>query len=504
MEQDEISDAEYNAIISGASPEPEPFNKISPPLSRQISSRIVSQKKGDCFAHAVTNLFLKYFKTTYKNNDFFNDEKIHVTDNNNMTECDRLYLDMDNLYNCETKTCSLNDDLEQYCNEIELNSLLLYMFIYNLIVKKFGQDGGYEINCVQYVISKIYNKNFISRINSECQLKKKYCEIIAEFFLKNYDDRTLFINTKFMYFRIYNPLFKNKYFANTYNTDKDLFFSFIQKSINQNLYVSIGLSDIYFFLVYRHFKNVIHFLKNDRNLDLTHEQYNKIFKDFNNQYSDVSSEGHAMIIVDVDYSNNQNRKLLIKNSWGLIGESGFFYIHEKDIDYLNSFSDFSLEENITRITNKRYETSLITLVFISPKKTNDDKTAQIVRNLPICIKKDDTSFQDNTIITEIQMNKIFQFCSWLSFSSIFDCFGINTISKTNILEIFKTKIISITNYDTRFLFFVTLFKKMVQYEIHVNLRILIIFLRNLLWIIQFMKKTILNYIIIYLINIFHY
>ena len=116
------------------------------PLKRQVSSRIVNQAEGDCFAHAVTNLFLKYFKTKYENHPFFVGlPKEYSYDEIN--ECDKLYLDMEKIYNCDGDICSLNSiNLEEKCNNnAELNSLLLYVFIYKLIVQKFGCNFWFHI-----------------------------------------------------------------------------------------------------------------------------------------------------------------------------------------------------------------------------------------------------------------------------------------------------------------------------------------------------------------------
>ena len=462
------------------------------PLKRQVSSRIVNQAEGDCFAHAVTNLFLKYFKTKYENHPFFVGlPKEYSYDEIN--ECDKLYLDMEKIYNCDGDICSLNSiNLEEKCNNnAELNSLLLYVFIYKLIVQKFGCNFGSTLDSIKYVISKIYDINFIQIIQKTCEFKEEYCVRIKQILLDNYNDKRNFIDYSSLNFGVFNPFFAandpvhimSRHIEHSYINQKNKLFSIIKQQLDKNLYLTISLGGLYYFLISRQLK----LLSGNKNRSLTIDEYNTMFAKFDEQaYSGIDAADykyHSMTIVDYDYTDEQNRKIIIKNSWGIIDGSGFFYIHEKDIDYLNSFHEFNENSFVTNIKrlfnnfNTRYYDNIdnkshIEIEYINPTEV-DNISANIYRNLSICSSENDENLinrNDKTIKDEY-INKIFSYGSWRSFSSVFDCFGKNISKKINLLDTFFYKIFYNNMLDKRYLMFIAFFKKLVEYKISVNKKI---------------------------------
>lgn len=496
-------------------------NKIIP-LNRQVSSKIISQQNGECFAHAATNIIYNYLKNKYSKHAFFLGSSTNYTyDGTN--NCDKLYLEMDRLYNCTTQQISLNSlILEDICRPHELNSLILYVFIYKLIIERFGCSGGSVIKSIDYIITKLYNRNFVLSLvsnlyadptisyknvrdknfeNTICGFKKEYCILIKSLLLENYSKLSSFMSIEKKNFDIYNPIFRSdftkkyitKKMENNYTVDKNLFFSFIEEKTKQNFYLSISVGGAYLFLVYR--QHAISLVDNI-NKNLTFNEYNNLFinftEDFNNYIN--SNSGHAMIIVDTDYSDPENRKILLKNSWGKLNYgSGFFYVHEKDIDYLNSFHDFgnfhlySLFMNLIRASNFHIDMEINTIcnievAFINEIKIHDEISQQIVRNKNICkitdsvltsndyVNKDKLIGPSNTDIhiTEEQLNLIFKLGSSYSLSTIFTCYKENTLKVTNLFDIFLEKIFLNEFYEKRYLLLLTFFKNLVKYNIPVN------------------------------------
>jgi hypothetical protein len=462
------------------------------PLKRQVSSRIVAQTDEDCFAHAISNLFLKYFKTKYENNPFFIGLSKEYT-YDEINECDKLYLDMEQIYKCNGNVCSLNSiNLEEKCNNnADLNSLLLYIFIYKLIVQKFGCNSGPTLDSIKYVISKIYDINFIQKIQKTCEFKEEYCIRIQELLLDNYNDKRIFIQFFGFRLNVFNPFFAandpvhivSRHIEHSYVNKKNKLFSIIKQQLDQNLYLTISLGGLYYFLITRQKK----LLSGNKNRTLTIEEYNSMFTKFDEQaYSGIDAADykyHSMTIVDYDYTDEQNRKIIIKNSWGIIDGSGFFYIHEKDIDYLNSFHEFyenSFVINIKRLFNNfntRYYDNIDNKSHIEIEYINqievDNISSNIYRNLSICSSEngDELINHNDKNIDDKYVNQIFNFGSWKSFSSLFDCFGKNISKKINLLDTFFYKIFYNNMLDKRYFMFIAFFKKLVEYKIPVDKRI---------------------------------
>jgi hypothetical protein len=459
------------------------------PLKRDVSKKIVKQQFGDCYGHAITNMFLKYFKTKYTDHAFFEglQESYDAP-----SLCDALYYDPTLLYDCSNGTCNLNNKgydvgLESSCkNKSELNSLLLYAYIYRLLVDEYGCNGGPDIESNQYVISKLYNKKFIdSNVNNglddnsiaKCGLKNKYCKVINEILLENYNDKTNYINEKMFKFPIFNPIFSEvsptaKQEKYSYNETKNIFFETIKSVLDKGLYINLSLYGAYYFLTFRHLKNTGEYNKTN----LSSQEYDNLFIEFNKEdYKNAElHRSHIMNIVDCDYTDNNNRFITIKNSWGLVGGTGFFLIYEKDIDYLNKFHGFHNNKinnfiiNLDRVMGILDNTSNIMLSYIE-KKDSNPISANIVRNLAIC---DVDGLGKQIVGIDIKtktgyLEEIVKYGSWISLASMFDCLQ-KSIADLNLVDVFKEWIFKIELYSRRYLLLVVFFEKMIEYKVPVN------------------------------------
>lgn len=479
-----------------------------------VSPRIVKQEQGDCFAHSITNMFLKYFKTTYCNDEFF--EGLQTTYKGSylkVSDCDTLYLDFEKkLYSCNSDSCTLDSSkLERKCkNKSELNSLLLYIFIYKLIIQEFGCDGGEIILSIEYVISKLYDKTYIENLETKCELpelarptvfqkafqktitaitrkiptpKEEYCVRIQKLLLKNYENEQMYIDYGKHILGIY---------INNYNNVKTKLFSEIKEVLDKNLYVNISLVGIYMFLLDLRWK-----LDGDKTRNLTESEYATQFQrhvSLNSDDNNINNidDGHSMIIVDYDYSDVNNKKITIKNTWGKIliknyESTGFLVIHEKDIDFLNLLTDTTLinllmpnntpSSSIKNLIIKNIkDKSTMLIEWITPA-TQNNIINKIRRNKSICnnSNEDDTTLitpSDQTFNIDYLKYTIY-YGSWKSFASIFDCFSIEINNKMNIVDVFINIINDPHNpmhTNVRYLLCVIFFSKLVEYKIPVDKR----------------------------------
>lgn len=464
---------------------------VPPSLARQVSKKIVNQHFNDCYAHAITNMFLKYFKTKYTDHAFFKGlQESSDVPSDEPSDCDELYDDPAILYDCSNGTCNLNNKgadaaIESLCtNKGELNSLLLYVYIYRILVDEYGCNGGPDIESTQYVISKIYNRNFIDVSNSQadnsiakCGLINKYCRVINEILLENYNDKTNYINDKTFEFPVFNPIFSKvslttKQKKYSYNQTKNIFFETIKSVLDKGLYANISLSGAYFFLMFRHMENTGKYNKKD----LSVQEYDDLFIEFNkDHYKNAKMyKSHIMNIVDCDYTDSNNRFIIIKNSWGVIGKTGFFVIYERDIDYLNKFHGFDNNKikdfviNLDRVMGIFDDISSIMLSYIE-KKESTPISANIVRNLAIC----DVDEIGNQIVSmDIKtktgyLEEIIKNGSWISLSSMFDCLQ-KRMADLKLVDVFKQWIFKTELYNRRYLLLLVFFEKMKEYKVPVN------------------------------------
>lgn len=276
------------------------MNDYESPVSftREVSINVTEQKSGDCFAHAFARIFLKYFKTYYP--DLFNTgnrRSSNKYEQNN--DCDNFYLNPD-LFYCHGRECRHNElNVKDICqSEYEYNSLITYMFIYGLIVKQFGcRYGAIDDQVIRYLLTQLYNPDLFPQFEQYCVLGEFMCRDVYPIIETN----------------INNP-YDMIYTRRLYTQDrKEGFFELIQYTIDQDLYVHITLPN-----------SIVVWREQKKKASLP-------------EITNMNTKNHAMVIIDYDYSNPQNRRLIIKNSWGKgytkTGyKTGIINIFEDDLD----------------------------------------------------------------------------------------------------------------------------------------------------------------------------
>jgi len=237
----------------------------SPPL-RKVSLNIAKQKYGDCFAHTISRILVKYFRTIFPEELELRDEK-----------CFAFYLDTTAFYDCKAESCGQRltlKDLQAACgsdNPNEMNNLILYMFFYSLCVKLFGCKGYVTYNALSHILyGVLYNPAVLNMYLDHCLLLPELCEQIRGLLNRFCDNlQTLSFN-----------LCKVVVFY--YVDDRELFWELIKDVIDANMYLGFGIP-IYL---------------------------------LNLKTQKINSRAHAVTIVDYDYSNPSERYFTIKNSKG--------------------------------------------------------------------------------------------------------------------------------------------------------------------------------------------
>ena len=256
-------------------------------LRRPVSINVSNQNYNDCFAHALSRVLLKYFKRFYSVPFFEEPTRISRTHEPN-NACDDLYLDTDLFFNCISGSCVPNDlNVKDLCQtKYEYNSIILYMFFYGLIVSKYNCESGQNGSVVlEYVISQLYSGEIIQDFNRYCVIRGDYCADIFPILKRNYD---------------YS--FEMRITLKMYEYDQDAFFERIKEIIDSDLYIYLNIPES--IVSWRTAK------KRALMPDPTGEHV--IY--------------HAVVILDYDYSDPTNKRLIVKNSWGK-GFSGKIYKH---------------------------------------------------------------------------------------------------------------------------------------------------------------------------------
>lgn len=276
------------------------MNDYESPVSftKEVSINITEQKSGDCFAHVFSRVFLKYFKTYYP--DLFNPgnrRSSNKYEQNN--ECDDFYLNPE-LFYCHGRECRHNElNVKDTCQtDYEYHSLITYMFIYGLIVKQFGcRHGAIDDQVIRYVLTQLYNPELFVRFEEYCVLGEFMCRDVYPIIESNMNNPYEMIHLR----RLYTQ------------ERKEGFFELIQYTIDQDLYVHLTLP-----------KSIVVWREQKKRAPLP-------------EITNMNTKNHAMVIIDYDYSNPQNRRLIIKNSWGKgytkTGfKTGVINIFEDDLD----------------------------------------------------------------------------------------------------------------------------------------------------------------------------
>ena len=264
---------------------------LPPPLvlTRQLSSNISKQYYEDCFAHAIARVVVKAFRKQYP-------LEFNIQSNISDT-CNKLYEDSKTFfYDCkDDKSCkriSLKE-IRQYCKPIELNSLVLYMYIYSIIVNKYGCDGEDPYIAFKYIMDNVlYNEEYLI---TQCFIDSDLCEIIRPILLDHFykDNKYILKQNNYTYFGSHAyPITQKTIMFGRISNPAIQFFDTIQTIIDKNLYLVLGING--WFLKWK-----------DANPD---KQYTSDIP--------IKTAGHSVTIVNYDYSNPENKSFTVKNSWG--------------------------------------------------------------------------------------------------------------------------------------------------------------------------------------------
>jgi hypothetical protein len=302
-----------------------------PVLTRQISANVSKQYYGDCFAHAIARVVVKAFRKQFPV-EFDIQENISET-------CNTLYQHTNEFfYDCnETNKCMPIPftELKTHCNPVELNSIVLYMYIYSIIVNKYGCEGGNAYDTLNYIVHGVlYNEEVIT---STCFIHPDLCDIITPILISNIHN-FLKNREKLVYILKYNDYKYIGYPA----------YSTMHKKIMMNTVVNPA---IYFF------DSIKYAIDNELYLVLTINGSFIKWKEANpgKTYTvDIAVEdnGHAATIVNYDYSST--KVFTIKNTW------------EKETAYTNISEEelLALSQNTWRPINICYlDFSRITVGF---------------------------------------------------------------------------------------------------------------------------------------------
>jgi len=269
------------------------------PLTRQISQNVSKQHYGDCFAHAIARIIVKVFRKQYP--DTFN---IHddISDT-----CNILYQHSnDFFYDCKNKVCKKISllELRGHCNPIELNSLALYMYIYSIIVNKYGCEGEDTYHVLKFVLDILYNEEFLT---SKCLIHPDLCEIIIPILIDHIHSKkkyTLKHNTyKYLGYPAY-PTTQQKIMLNRMVNPAIYFFDAIQHTIDNELYLVLSINGSF----------------------LKWKESNP-GKTYTSDIGVTSQQNHAVPIVNYDYS--LHKSFTIKNSWSK--ETALIDISEEEL-----------------------------------------------------------------------------------------------------------------------------------------------------------------------------
>lgn len=271
---------------------------IRPTLTRQVSDFTINQKYGTCYAHAATRVIVKFFKVkfpeifgtlTKKQFKITSQIKSRITSIFVDSECKDLYLRPHRLFDCKKGVCKITNEIERLCkNKYEKNGIIFYAFIFTLIVKKHGCDGGWPQKSIKYVFSVIFTKSVVS---DGC-LISRHCAVVKQII----DRFKEYIKTNGL------PIIEKV------SCDSPKFYETVKKVIDSELYLVFSGNTLL------------------------------MCNTFEFAYNAIAGTGnHATVLVDYDLSNNENPIIYIKNSWGRILTTTFVAVEKKHIKKYDKF-----------------------------------------------------------------------------------------------------------------------------------------------------------------------
>ena len=257
-------------------------------LTRQLSANVSKQEYEDCFAHAIARVVVKAFRKKYPLE--FNIQTDISQTCNKLYEASKTFF-----YDCKDKSCKRITlaEIRQYCNPIELNSIVLYMYIYSIIVNKYGCEGEDPYIAFNYIVDNVlYNEQYLT---TQCFIDSDLCEIIKPILIDHFykDNKYILKHNNYSYFGSHAyPTTQKTIMFNTMINPAISFFNAIQTILNKGLYLVLGINGS--------------FIKwKEANPD---KQYTIDIP--------IETKGHSVTIVNYDYSNVVNKSFTVKNSWG--------------------------------------------------------------------------------------------------------------------------------------------------------------------------------------------
>lgn len=288
-----------------------PIINPSPKIHGIVSKDVYKQEHGDCAAFASARVLCKWVRTHnpqfFSNYDDIPDESVNDK-----------YMDPTLFYNYETNSSNgIVPDFNTSVSDSQYTNICLFMLFYSKIVKQFGCEGSYEGDLLKYIITQISSKSKIDNFIATCTIDPLYCQHIEPVLVQNIDTNMIgkryemprsikgLILTNYLFRKNTEP---NKHLAGSRQKLKSFFtqfFNIIRKNIKKSNYLTLSCDGILFL-------GKINQL--DNNKQLTNQDILDIYDSMDEQQQDY--RGHAVTIVDYDYSNPKNRQILIKNSWG--------------------------------------------------------------------------------------------------------------------------------------------------------------------------------------------
>jgi hypothetical protein len=282
-----------------------------PVLTRNISENVSFQRSGDCFAHSIARVVVKAFRKQYPFLFYIeNPTKL----------CNKMYLYSQKFYNCNKDECKQITllELQQQCQPAEINSLILFMYIYSIIVHKFGCNGAFTYDCYNYLVYNVlYNRDFIT---TQCFIHPTLCDYIRPRILHNLaispTKQKLIYSVKYYNYKYVGypayPTTQQKIMFNSVVNPAIYFFDAIQHAIDNELYLTLSING-----------NFIKW-KNDNPEKIYTSKISLNTKD----------TWHSITIINYDYSNVSNKSFTVKNSWGI--EYPIFTITEEELLLLST------------------------------------------------------------------------------------------------------------------------------------------------------------------------
>ena len=291
-----------------------------PVLTRKISENVSFQRSGDCFAHSIARVVVKAFRKQYPSLFYIeNPSKL----------CNEMYLHSQTFYNCNKNECKQMtlSELQQRCQPSEINSLILFMYIYSIIAHKFGCNGAFTYTCYNYIVYEVlYNRDFL---NTQCFIHPTLCDYIRPRILHNlvisptkqkliYSVKSY--NYKYIGYPAY-PTTQQKIIFNSVVNPAISFFDAIQYAIDNELYLTLSINGNFIRWKY----------------DNPEKTYTATISKLNTK----DTSWHAITIINYDYSNGSNKSFTVKNSWGV--KNPIFTITEEELLLLSTFIGQSVD-----------------------------------------------------------------------------------------------------------------------------------------------------------------